>query len=424
MQIYIRCITLVFLVFLFLIPAQRTAHAQSFENYSPIGGEVSRHPFEKKNKSCSKLFTCGPTMSVTLTMHSSDADLSNYNLGENGSFEQMMERAQDYTKLGGAELAKQIEKSRAAHEAPKITIVFPMIDYGFSGTFDNILISENSSGSRLKSVKKNEFTEAHAGFTGTVTVIKYSPYVLQGSYTASLFEYDTTDAPYRGPLSPSQEPQIKLVTTGSINGEFNILSPWRGDERMNDGSESPIAIIDPMKDDIKRLAAKYGIDVDVDKEFDKVDTNTNQNSNNSSERIDPYDGCDCSCNYTESATPICQKNCLEAFDVCKGERYTAPEQKTPIERTELPSELQEAAKKFTLPEGETFMNLDQETIDRFEADEVKSPDNLRSKFIALLEQQQPGEKYAPTRAMMLQGFDSMPDEESKMVMFISLGGKE
>ena len=70
------------------------------------------------------------------------------------------------------------------------------------------------------------------------------------------------------------------------------------------------------------------------------------------------------------------------------------------------------------------MNLDQETINRFENNQVIAPSNLRDKFIVLLEQQQPGQEKAPIREMMLQGFDSMPDEKSKMVMFISLGGKE
>ncbi len=96
-----------------------------------------------------------------------------------------------------------------------------MIDYGYSGTFNNILITTSSSGLKLKTAKKDEFSEGHTGFTGTITIEEYSPYVMKGSYSGELYSYVGTNAPYRGPLPSKREKQIKISATGSVNGEFN-----------------------------------------------------------------------------------------------------------------------------------------------------------------------------------------------------------
>ncbi len=424
MSSLLRSTVLTFALLLSGLYAENQAYAEPFENYSAFGGEVERDPNRQKGKGCSRLYYCGPTSTVTLSMHASDQDAFNYNMGEKGTFEQMMQRGEEYKNFDALSMTEKIEKSRAAHNAPKIKIVFPMIDYGYSGTFNNILITTSSSGLKLKTAKKDEFSEGHTGFTGTITIEEYSPYVMKGSYSGELYSYVGTNAPYRGPLPSKREKQIKISATGSVNGEFNILSPWKGDARMNDGIESPLAIVDPMKNDIKRLAAKYGIDVDIDKEFEAVEANAQRNARGPSSSSNVYGDCNCSCNFTQSTAPKCQTTCRAAFDVCQGERYTSPVRETAINKIDLSPELQEASENYTLKDSEKLMNLDQETIARFENNAVKTPTNLRDKFIVLLEQLQPGSANAPARASMLQGFDSMPDEKSKMVMFMSLGGKE
>jgi len=410
MHVLFRLTCLIFGLSLCYLFATSTAHAEPFKNNSAFGGEVERHPNQKKGKSCSKYYDCGPTTTLTLTLHATDENASNYDTGENSTLEEMMQRGEDYKNLGPLSMAKQIANARAAHEGPEIHITLPMIDYGYSGTFENIKIKASKGGETLTTAKKDK-NGNHLGFTGSVTIEQYAPNVMKGSYSGELYSYDL-DEDFRG---RAWEPvPFILLATGTVSGEFNILRPWKNDGRVNENIDNQSAMVDPMKEDIKRLANRYGIDIDVDKEFEKVDANKKRNSRSSSTSLDIYDGCNCSCNFTQSATPKCQKNCSEAFDVCKGERYVTPEQKTPIDRTELSQELKEAGQNYTLQEGEKFMNLDQETIDRFEADEVNTPDNLRDKFIALLEQEHPGEKHAPIREMMLQGFDSMPDEKSKM----------
>ncbi len=406
-----------------LIPVSDT-FADTFENYSAVGGNTERAPNRKKGKGCTNYYFCGPTSTIELTMLTSGDVSLNYDVGENGTFEKMMKYGEDFQKSGVLSLTDKILKKKAEHEAQKITIVLPMIDYGYSGTFNNVKISVTEKNETFTSAKRDEYSGMYSEFTGSVTIEEYSPYNMAGTYSGTLYSYVETNAPYRGPSPDQQVKQFKIDRNGSINGEFNILSPWEDDDRMNEGIDFQSAMVDPMKNDIKKLAAQYGIDVDVDKEFEQVEANARQNERGSSSSSNIYGDCNCSCNFIQSATPTCQTSCRAAFDVCKGDRYTPPVRQTYINNDELSPELQEAAENFTLKDGEKFMNLDQETIDRFEDDAVKTPTNLRDKFIVLLEKQQPGPDNAPARAMMLQGFDSMPDDKSKMVMFISLGGKE
>ncbi len=58
---------------------------------------------------------------------------------------------------------------------------------------------------------------------------------MAGSYSGTLYSYVETNAPYRGPSPDQQVKQFKIDRNGSINGEFNILSPWEDDDRMNEG---------------------------------------------------------------------------------------------------------------------------------------------------------------------------------------------
>ncbi|PHR56107.1 MAG: hypothetical protein COA43_14350 [Robiginitomaculum sp.] len=411
------------------------AYADPFKNYSSYGGEVDREPNRKKRKSCSQYYYCGPTSTIELSMHGSGETGSitddilgtaGYDIGENGTFEQLTQGGsfKNYSRV-----LEKIAKTRAADEGQKIKIVIPMIDYGYSGTFSNISIKASKSEDSYETLKRNQYGD-HIGFTGSVTIEEYSPFVMKGSYSGQVYSYEfESGKDYRGPAWQRQP--VKRVVTGTLNGKFNILSPWKGDDRINETIDYQSAVVDPMKNDIKRLAARYGIDIDVDKEFEKVDVNTNRNSRQKSNAKSVYGDCNCSCNFTQSATNQCKTVCRAAFDVCEGERYTPPVQRTDINKDELSQlfqeiapELEELAKNLTLNDGEKFMNLDQKLINRFENDAVKIPGKLRDKFIVVLEQVMPGQAYAPFRENMIKEFDALPDDKSRMIMFIGLGGKE
>lgn len=405
----------------------RTAYADPFKNYSSYGAEVDREPNRKKRKNCSKYYYCGPTSTIELSMHGSGETGSisddilgtaGYDIGENGTFEQLM-KGGSFNKQ--AAIMEKIAKTRAADEGQKIKIVIPMIDYGYSGTFNNILIKTSKSEDTYQTQKRNQYGD-HIGFTGSVTIEEYSPFVMKGSYSGQLYSYEfESGKDYRGPAWQRQP--VKRVVTGTLNGKFNVLSPWKGDERIEETVDYQSAIVDPMKNDIKRLASKYGIDIDVDKEFEKVDVNSNRNSGQKSSAKSVYGDCNCSCNFTQSATTQCKTVCRAAFDVCEGERYTPPSQKTPINKDDLSPKIEKVIENLTLKDGEEFMNLNQEIVNKFENNTLKISENLRDKYIVLLEKTIPGAAYASIRTNMIKEFDSLPDEKSRMIMFIALGGK-
>jgi len=105
----------------------------------------------------------------------------------------------------------------------------------------------------------------------------------------------------------------------------------------------------------------------------------------------------------------------------KGERYTPPLTIVPIDPNLQPEEGEQRISS-TLEEDQKFSGVDKEDFEKFINNELTATDDIRAKYIALLEEKHPGEQQAPLREMMIKGFDSMPDENSKMMMYRSLEG--
>jgi len=345
----------------------------------------------------------------------------NYDVGAVGTFEQMLKRGEDFNKNGLSSAITEMIKKGEEYKGGKIRIVFPMIDYGYTGTFNNIEISVHEQNERLSTATRDEYTGGVTGFTGSVTIEKYSPSTMKGSYSGTLYRYVDANLPYRGPLPHQRVKIIVGAGTGSVNGEFTIINPWKDDDRISDGIDYQSAIVDPMKDDIKRMVDKYGIDVDVDGIFEQVDANQKRNQRSSSSAISIYGDCNCSCNFVKSALPLCKVTCEDAFKACEGERYTPPLTIVPIDPNLQPEEGEQRISS-TLEEDQKFSGVDKEDFEKFINNELTATDDIRAKYIALLEEKHPGEQQAPLREMMIKGFDSMPDENSKMMMYRSLEG--
>jgi len=432
-------------------------YAESFNNYSSLGGSTStgRSPNKKVSKSC-KTYTCGPTSNIELSMlPSPNVDLKNYNIGGNSTLEQMMKMGEDIEKYGPtAAMGKMGIPQRLGGETKKINITFPMIDYGFSGSFNNILISvteKKRGGSRrdtrrYKSVVQGLTSKDYnqVEYTGNIKIEKYTRFILKGSYSATLRKYkqipwedvrlvgqpDRFCPALTDPSTPACT-AYTLEGTGKIEGQFNILSPWRDDDRLNKGIDTKSSFVDPLKNDIKGMVAQFGIDVDVDKEFAKAGFGSGGSSggSNSSSSFGPssgkdiYGGCNCSCNFVESATTQCKSSCSAAFSACRGERYKPPT-RTAANNKILDSLIPKLPTKLDLPKakGAKLLGIDQNFVDKLEKGEVKTPTNLRKKFISMLQKSHPGNANAPIRDMMIKGFDSMPDDKAKMIMLKSIEG--
>ncbi len=410
--------------------------AESFSNYSSLSGSTDRSPNKKANKRCNN-YTCGPTNTIKLSMlPSSDIDLKNYNIGGNSTLEQMMKMGENIEKFGPASaMGKMGMPHNLGTKTKKIIITIPMIDYGFSGSFNNILIniSDKTRGGRRgysSVVQGLTDKDHHTEYTGSITIEKYTRFILKGSYSAPLRKYGSIPArDIKCPaFSDPSTPPCTLFTlegTGKIEGQFNILSPWKDDDRLNKGIDTKSSFVDPLKNDIKGMVAQFGIDIDVDKEFAKAgigNSNPSAGSKSSSGK-DIYGGCNCSCNFVQSATIQCKTACSAAFSACKGERYKPP-LKSVIYQNVAGSLFPKLSPKQNLPKVKPgkLLGIDQNFVDKLEKGTVKIPDNLRSKYISALKKKVPGAANAPIREMMIKGFDEMSDNNAKMMMLKSVGG--
>lgn len=433
MKHFIYIVVLCLTVNVFLTSGVR---AENFNYSSSAGGSAERYPDKKMSKGCS-LYTCGPTSIIKLSpvLLATSIDKHNYNIGQSSTFEQMMNKGEGAANLNPNEMMMKMGVTpQSAEKSTEIEIVIPLIDYGFSGSFSNILIKVSTRNEAYKSVEQGLTNkDSKYEFTGSVTIEKYSPYVLKGSYTAPLKRYEAISArDIKCPAfsDPSTPPCTitKQVGTGNVNGQFNILSPWRNDSRLNNSIDRKVSFVDPFAKDIGAKATEFGIDVDVDEEFAKAGLGSSGSSarsgpSSASVAKEPYGGCNCSCNFVNTATAQCKTACSATFSACNGERHTPPESTTvnrDVAGSLFPTTSSNQA--LTKIKGAKLQGIDQDFVDNLEKGSIKTPENLREQFISLLEKNHPGEKNAPIRDMMVKGFDSMPDDNSKMIMLQSVRG--
>ncbi len=308
------------------------------------------------------------------------------------------------------QMGKSIENS-------KIRISIPLIDYGYTGTFYNVCI-------KVRGKNKERYATTELGTKtrciGTVTIEIYTRFELKGAYSGGLtnLDFEPRYAKINSQVNngfASGEPINNPPVAGSIKGEFYILDPWRNDSRFSLDKE---VFIDAAENDLKGMASQFGVIEDLEKAFDEVRSNQRQNDNRASQGGD-VEACDCSCNYVISAAPECKAMCGEAFAICTEERYE-PQQNTVANKNTDDS----LPPKQDLPKakGAKLQGIDQDFVDELEKGAVKTPENLREKFILILQKNHPGDENASMRDMMIKGFDSMPDDKSKMIMFESMGG--
>jgi len=111
----------------------------------------------------------------------------------------------------------------------EVSIELPPLDYGFTGTLNNVLI--RSSGGpgpdRFTVGPKDAVPGRDIRFdpSGTVTITEYSPWTLTGSYQGQLVDPNPTPAQRQ-----QSQPVLEVIET--VQGTFSVSAPWLGDERI------------------------------------------------------------------------------------------------------------------------------------------------------------------------------------------------
>ena len=121
-----------------------------------------------------------------------------------------------------------------------IDIAVPFFDYGFTGTIPGARISTNGyDGGEFHAVGPTDSLpggQREFRPSGTVTIIHYSPTLLEGRFVADFTDPDS--------LTPKQmqESQPTLDIIGNLQGYFRIAAPWKEDSRYEpDESVTPLS---------------------------------------------------------------------------------------------------------------------------------------------------------------------------------------
>lgn len=196
--------------------------------------------------------------------------------------------------------AKRTEKM----DGSEIVLSIPLIDYGFSGTFQNASIDVHSS--------------SHSGYTaigpadalpgpgngyplsGIVDIEEYTPWIMRGAFSAELVK--------REPQKLLGDDEARQVMA-TISGRFNIASPWKGDNRYHG-----VAANDP-------LYWASGLDNKVSGPAPSAGARAGSSRQPISMSSKGDRKCDCSCNYRDTAPLACMTTCSNEFLACEGKKY-------------------------------------------------------------------------------------------------------
>jgi len=306
-----------------------------------------------------------------------------YVTGTGGSISQGMALFSGMAKAGAGGLGEDwMAAARRAdsQDGAEVHIIIPLIDYGYTGSFNNaeITVSRANSGVYQAVGPEDVIPGQDVGYplSGHVTIERYSPTVLKGSFSAALVDMS------RVPITKALNPTLPIHA--SIKGDFNIVAPWQGDNR--NGLTSPYEDVEQLKQDMTEAYPFLGNR--VDEMVDQMVANRKQGSGNGPAQAQGAAGsCDCSCNRLGMSDPVCEPVCRVSFSACGG-------------------------KKFEPPEGIMDKVHSQETSLEKPVDSSELA-RLRQRFRELLKERYPGENLKSTRGYLLQLFDAMDTIEQR-----------
>ena len=182
-----------------------------------------------------QLNLCGPQLNIKLSLSPLDINLDV--APATGFFSEVVDiMAVDVSNpLGnmnqyyGAFL--ETEQALESMDASEITISIPLVDYGFTGSFDNAHIEVYKAGKRRRNYQAYGPPVATASRTywapptGKVTITQYSPMAIEGTFSAGLVDEDELES------------RNNPVVSKRISGSFFVPAPLLHDDRYQMAEE-------------------------------------------------------------------------------------------------------------------------------------------------------------------------------------------
>ena len=275
-----------------------------------------------------QLNLCGPQLTIKLSLSPLDVDLDTSLSGG------QMADIVDILAIDGSNpmgnmhrytgAFAETEKALENMDASTITISIPLVDYGFSGSFDNAHIEVYKADKRLRNYQAygppvvGPVRTYWAPPTGKVTITQYSPMAIEGTFSAGLVDEDELES------------RDNPVVSQRISGRFFVPAPLLHDDRyqMDDEPIRQQAIqhmmqqapfgTDVMNSIIEdsgaspSLLCQYGVDEEQIKAMGFAEGCSNYDGSLISERCT----CDCDKREQEEALLECESYCQSRWNRC------------------------------------------------------------------------------------------------------------
>ena len=256
-----------------------------------------------------KFAPCGPHLTVSLSLAPGTYIIPGATTAQGGIAAQVFGglQAMSRTSMGDQTATlTYLDDHLDRIDASQVSIALPLIDYGFTGSFDNASITVAMSGERSLRTIGPPDASGRTPLTGQVTIEEYSPMQLRGSFSAPLAEF----LPATSDATPP-----RYVRRETITGRFQIVAPWLADERVERLQ------LDSPEDIAYDIADTLGISPDAVQDMQQRGMFNGQNrqpaagSDNETFNLDGE--CTCECSMRTRADELCELLCEEEFAACR-----------------------------------------------------------------------------------------------------------
>ena len=293
-----------------MVQEQMNLDKKSLNPNVNVSNDIRRIP---KAPDCAEPFKyspCGPTMTISLGISPGTYIIPGMTNTAGGMAGQMMSGLQAMAQTSAFDANDRMQELSAVMkgiDGGEVSIALPLVDYGYSGSFDRAAISVTMSGDRRCSAVGPPDQNQMTPLTGKVTIEEYSPSVLIGSFSGALVES------VEGPDGQGMQRSCGMVT-----GQFTSVAPFLADERtviINDSQEQ-------MAEDIVN---SLGVPADMAYKM-KTDDGTlvpqgsggpGSSSGSGGGAVSLGGDCVCECENRDSVDELCEFFCEAEFAACE-----------------------------------------------------------------------------------------------------------
>ena len=306
---------------------QIKAGLQSLNPNLAHSNTVSRQPDQPPCEDAFKVHSCGPHTSISLSMVPGMYGSMTQATGRGGAFGQFTSMMAGVAAAGPAEASSRMQEMAEyvkSVDGTDVNITIPLIDYGFTGSFNNARLTVSArGGSSYQAIGPGDIQPGPGHeypLSGRVTIEEYTPTLLRGTYSGGLVDMERIDWANVGD-------DFTLPVHETIQGNFQIVAAWRGDDRIH--AELAEDAVASVYRDVAEMMP--GLDPQLLQSIQQsqqgaapgpdASGGAGTGGDTSVGIITP--GCDCSCNAAPDPKPECERACGGTYAACKGLVATA-----------------------------------------------------------------------------------------------------